>query len=53
MKKVIFSLAAIAMAAGMFTGCSKKERNSGGQRVSFSMEIIYKRREKKKVIKII
>ena len=51
MKKVIFSLAAIAMAAGMFTGCSKKNQNSSSAAGTVKLEMYYYKQENQEGLK--
>lgn len=50
MKKVIFSLAAIAMAAGMFTGCSKKNAGSSAAG-TVKLEMYYYKQENQEGLK--
>ena len=50
MKKVIFSLAAIAMAAGMFTGCSKKKADSSSAG-TVKLEMYYYKQENQEGLK--
>ena len=51
MKKVIFSIAALAMAAGMFTGCSKKEAKTSSAAGTVKLEMYYYKQENQEGLK--
>lgn len=51
MKKVIFTLAAAAMVAGMFMGCSKKNSNSSSAAGTVKLEMYYYKQENQEGLK--